>query len=272
MPRELRRLLLSPERLSAAGSDGRVSLSSDECHYLKRVLRLRSGDAFAVVDGAGQLWQAQLEGQLAVLQQPLAQPLERQPAADVRLQLAVAMPRRDGDVLLRMATELGIDRFVPLQAARSVAERWNAQRSRLILREAVEQSERLWAPELSEPQAASAWFSAEAATDAAGSFQLRLLATTRQAGLPQLSWLLSSEADIQPQPATLMGPASLTVAIGPEGGWSPEEEMLAQAHGWRAVTLGPTILRSSTAAVTAAVLMVSWRQGLSCGTCRPPSP
>jgi 16S rRNA (uracil1498-N3)-methyltransferase len=50
------------------------------------------------------------------------------------------------------------------------------------------------------------------------------------------------------------------VAIGPEGGWSPDEEQAALAQGWMAVQLGPTILRTSTAAVAAATLLVNWRQ------------
>jgi 16S rRNA (uracil1498-N3)-methyltransferase len=52
------------------------------------------------------------------------------------------------------------------------------------------------------------------------------------------------------------------MAIGPEGGWSPAEEELAISQGWIPVSLGPTILRSSTAAVTAAALLSHWRAGL----------
>lgn len=51
MARDLRRLLIAPERL--AGSGTLVALESAEHHYLSRVLRLRPGDRFAVIDGAG---------------------------------------------------------------------------------------------------------------------------------------------------------------------------------------------------------------------------
>ena len=251
MARELRRLLLSPERLSAATGDGgssAVRLTGEEQHYLQRVLRLRDGDRFALVDGAGHLWQARLAKGQAELLQPLDRPLQSQAAPELQLQLAVAMPRRDGDVLLRMATELGIDRLQPLLAERSVVERWNPQRSCVIVREAVEQCERLLAPQLAEPVPLLPWLSRQSGP--------RFLATTREATLPQLQAVLSDLG------RSLAVPTVLTVAIGPEGGWSPAEEEQAQASGWQPVQLGPTILRSSTAAVAAATLVCSWRAEL----------
>ena len=195
MARELRRLLISPERCAAV-----LPLSSDERHYLQRVLRLRDGDGFAIVDGIGHLWQAVLQQGQAHLQQPLERPdaCELQPSP--RLRLAVALPRRDSDVLLRMATELGIDQV---------------------------EGPRFWA-------------------------------TTRQHELPTLAESLGAAGSALPP--------EVTVAIGPEGGWSPAEEALAAAHGWQPVQLGSTILRCSTAAVAAAALLSSWR--FSCGTCR----
>ena len=249
MVRELRRLLLSPDRLAAAAATGAVPLSAPEQHYLARVLRLRSGDGFAVVDGAGHLWQASLCNGAAQLLQPHTAPLQVQSRPQPSLQLAVALPRRDADVILRMATELGIDALQPITAERSVVERWNAERAAGLVREAVEQCERLWAPQLLVPCPA-----AELLVAAKG---LRLLATTRRAGLPPLERLLSDRL--------LNGrdgdqTSQICVAIGPEGGWSPGEEQTAIAHGWVAVQLGSTILRTSTAAVAAATLLANWRQ------------
>jgi 16S rRNA (uracil1498-N3)-methyltransferase len=50
---------------------------------------------------------------------------------------------------------------------------------------------------------------------------------------------------------------ALEVAIGPEGGWAPEEEALFDANGWRAVSLGPRILRAETAALAALAVIAS---------------
>jgi len=252
--RELRRVLLSPARLAAAALTAQgaplVRLSPEECHYLLRVLRLRNGDPFAVVDGAGHLWQACLQEQSAALAQPLARPLLSQPPPRPRLQLALAMPRRDGDVLLRMVTELGIDGVQPLQAQRSVPERWNQPRSAGIVREALEQCERLWLPQLGAPQPAADWM--------AWASGLRLLAIPRRDALPPLASVLAAQA--------AAAPGELWVAIGPEGGWTDTEQEQALALGWQPVSLGQEILRTSTAAVAAVVLLSSWRAVLAGGS------
>jgi 16S rRNA (uracil1498-N3)-methyltransferase len=260
-------LLVAPERLAACA--GRLALLADESHYLRRVLRLRGGEQLALLDGRGRLWTARLElarppagagrgreaqlGAVAVLEQPLSQPLQCQPAASPALELAVAMPRLDGDALLRMACELGIDRFTPLLAARSVAmERPRPGRQQAIVREAVEQCERLWQPQLALEQEALHCFSTcLAPPDAGNAAELRLLATTRREGLPSLE-------DLSVQPVRPL--QWIRMAIGPEGGWTPDEERQAEEAGWRPVSLGDTILRTSTAAVLAAGWMAARRR------------
>jgi 16S rRNA (uracil1498-N3)-methyltransferase len=185
------------------------------------------------------------------------------------------MPRRDGDVLLRMACELGIDLFLPLVAARSVAgEGLARERAAAILREACEQSERLWQPRFELPQPASQLL----ATPAAG---IGLLATTRQADLPSLdqalnNWQAANSGDSVSSGGSVSSGKSFSsggsvlLAIGPEGGWTSEEEKLALAAGWQAVSLGASILRVSTAAVAAAALLSRWR--VTCRSCSQPSP
>jgi 16S rRNA (uracil1498-N3)-methyltransferase len=51
---------------------------------------------------------------------------------------------------------------------------------------------------------------------------------------------------------------SLELALGPEGGWAPEEEALFDANGWRATSLGPRILRAETAAIAALAVVASY--------------
>jgi 16S rRNA (uracil1498-N3)-methyltransferase len=242
MARELRRLLIEPARLAEE-----LALTAEESRYLTRVLRYGAGDRFAVTDGAGRLWSAVLlDRRTARLQQPAGAPLEAVAAPSPALTLALAVPRLDGDVVVRMACELGVDRLQPLLAERSsVGAERRGGRWPAILREASEQCERLWLPELGEAVEASSWL----AKPAPG---LALLATTRQHPLPLLGSLLA---------ATSAGESSeaIELAIGPEGGWSPAEEALALAAGRQAVNLGPRILRCSTAAVAGLSLLSQWR-------------
>jgi len=274
MAKELRRLLINPERLRAAAGQGqpRLAINDGEAHYLRRVLRLGRGDRVAVVDGQGRLWSAELAGDGTLeLQQPLAAPLHQQPAPQPQLLLAMAVPRRDGELVWRMATEIGVDVLQPLVAAFSQVggqggtqgrETWPLDRWSTIVQEATEQCERLWLPRLEPPCHALEWLGAPPEG-------LGLIATTRQEGLPRLEELLAralSPRPDNPAPATM-----ISLAIGPEGGWSERELAVAQAAGWRAVSLGEAILRTSTAAIAGVSRLASWR-ALSCASCPSPSP
>ncbi len=267
MSRELRRLLIAPERIAAAGRDGtgelRVSLDSGERHYLARVLRYRPGDRLAVVDGCGHLWSAVLEPEDRLRwEQPLEAPLAQQEQPQPPLTLAMAVPKREADLVWRMATELGADRLQPLLARRGApGERCPISRWQEILREASEQCERLWLPELGPPLEAGPWL----ARTVDG---VALLATTRRPGLQPLMEVLQELQGPAPESNC---PSGLRLAVGPEGGWTPEEETVAEAAGWRPVCLGPTILRTSTAAVAGLAQLSAWR-ALSCASCPPPSP
>lgn len=244
MARERRRLLMARQRLQAAG--GTLALDPEESRYLTRVLRYGPGDGFAVVDGEGQLWQARLEAaDRARLEQPLDQPHQRQPAPRPALVLAAAVVKRDFELVVRMAVELGVDRLVPLLCERTaVLGQIKAERWRSIATEAAEQCERLWLPQIAEPTPV-----ADLLASASGP---RYWATTRVTGVPELMEPL--EALPAPTEAT-----AVWLACGPEGGWSPAEEERARAAGWQAVGLGPRILRSSTAAVAGLALLSSWR-------------
>lgn len=251
MSRELRRLLIEPGRLAAAAC-GPVELVPQERHYLSRVLRYRDGDRLAVVDGCGHLWSARLAGSgLLQLEQPLAAPLQSAPPPAPPLVLALALPKKDVELVWRMAAELGADRLVPLLGRRSVRqgtpplERWSA-----VLREAIEQCERLWLPRLEPLLPAATWL----AEPPRG---VGLLATTRRDDLPLPAELLADPAAV---PQKL---APISLAIGPEGGWSEEEEGIAVEAGWRPVNLAATILRSGTAAVAGVAQLAAWRLSFS---------
>jgi 16S rRNA (uracil1498-N3)-methyltransferase len=129
------------------------------------------------------------------------------------------------------------------------------------VREATEQCERLWHPQLESPCEAGAWL----ARPAPG---IALLATARRDALPLCSQRLRQLADGASEVDLAAG---IRLAVGPEGGWSPEEEERAEAAGWHAVSLGGSILRTATAAVSGVALLADWR-ALRSASCRPPSP
>ena len=238
---ERRRLLLTPDRLAEGGS---VLLNTEEQHYLRRVLRLRCGGRVDVIDGCGHLSVATLvEPQLLELD---TAPLKVEPLAQPQLGLAVALIRRGMDDVIRMACELGIDRIQPLRCERCVPqaehrpERWAA-----IIREAVEQCERLWMPQLLEVKDLSEWIGDEQGR--------RLVGVTRESGPPPLHQCMRQQHHPD---------QNIWLVIGPEGGWASGEQRLFSEAGIEPVQMGSTILRSSTAAVAGAVELVRWRDGL----------
>jgi len=244
---ELRRLLIAPDRLNALdGASQTLVLDTTEQHYLRRVLRCRVGDEVAVVDGVGSLWTALLTAGDALTLPP--RPDQQQPPQTPRLGLAVALIRRGFDDALRMACELGVDEIQPLRCERCVPQaEHRPERWRTILQEAVEQCERLWMPTLNPLRSLEEW-TAEGSRVAMG--------VTRDALTPSFGdWLA-----VQHQLPANQQPSPQWMVIGPEGGWSVAEEALGVARGWGRVHLGPSILRSSTAAVCAAVELVRWRQ------------
>lgn len=203
-------------------------LSEPAVHHLFRVLRLAPGEPVTVTDGAGQ-WRScvvaggRLEPAGAVC--TVARP-------DEPLTIGVAMPKADRpEWIVQKLTELGVDRIVFLHAARSVV-RWNGERARRHLERlrqvaagAVEQSRRVWVPELAGPLAATDFLAGAVAAEPGG---------------------------------RAIGAADRTIAIGPEGGWTPDE--VAAARG--TVDLGGAVLRVETAALSAAVRAVTAAEGV----------
>ena len=244
MVAELRRLLIESKRLADRDGNGCLVLRDDERHYLRRVLRLRPGAPVAVVDGRGHLWEGRLqaEGQLLVP----AGCETTTPAKTPQLGLAIALVRRGMDDVMRMACELGVDCIQPLQATRCTPQaEYKPERWQLILKEAVEQCERLWMSQLL-PLA-----STDDAWSMPNSSDTLAIATTRLEGISALEPWLQRQTP---------GNNCIWLAIGPEGGWDPQEQAKAVREGWSPISLSEDILRSSTAAIAGVTALSSWRR------------
>jgi 16S rRNA (uracil1498-N3)-methyltransferase len=215
-----------------------VELGKEHLHYLTRVMRLGDGATIKVLDNSGTAFTCRLEGKQAIVEGR-----EAVPEAPVAVTLYQALPKADKlDWILQKATELGVARIVPLVAARSVAqvkgdkleaklERWTK-----LVTEAAEQSERGRIPEVLAPIEPSK------VDLAPGEWAFVLAERGKNLSLP---------ASLPPTP-----PAAVSLFIGPEGGWTPDELELLAAAGARPVTLGPRILRTETAALAAVTLVM----------------
>ena len=247
---EKRRLLINPNRLShEIDCNGELKLTSNESHYLSRVMRMSSDDMFEVIDGKGHLWDAKIVKNKAIkftsgIDTPIKVISRKKPL----ISIAVAIPKKGFDNFLQMSCEIGVDIIQPLISKRSVIKEFNNVkiiRYKKIIRESVEQSERLWSPEIRQALDFPKW------VDNLPSYSQIGFATTRIEDLQDcVDWLKQTPHKI----------SQIWIVIGPEGGWTKDEEALAFNSGLVGVSMGETILRTSTAAVSACQLMTSWRR------------
>jgi len=206
-----------------------LELADGDHHHLARVLRLRPGDELTASDGAGR-WRRCRFG--APLEPDGETTHDAEPKPAITIAFALVKGERPEWVVQKL-TELGVDRIVPFVAERSVV-RWDPdkaarQRDRweTVAREASMQSRRSYLPTI-EPVAG---FAAVAGRDGA------------------------AIADRSGRPPTLTHPV---VLVGPEGGWSDAE----RSAGAATISLGPTVLRTETAAIVAGAALCGLRSAL----------
>ena len=230
-----------PELAPAAGA--LVTLSPEESHHLLRVLRLGPGAEVEIFGGDGRAWRGAVEA----IEGDRAQVRLREPVAEpgqgpvVNLAVA-ALKHRAIDLLIEKASELGVARLQPLLAARCVAQpderegavpaRW----SRLALA-AAKQCGRNAPLEIRTALPLAAWLKEMAGSGGA-------YADGAEGAAPIGEWLATRDADTE----------ATWIAIGPEGGWTPEERRKFEEVGFAAVALGPLTLRAETAAIAAAAV------------------
>ena len=216
--------------------DGRVRLDPEESAHCVRVLRHRAGDDISVIDGRGTLYRCVLEAADAkgALGRVLAC-THGFGAHPYRLTMAVC-PTKNIDRFewfVEKATEIGVDTVAPVIGERSERKILKTERLRRLALSAAKQSLKGAVPQIEEPVSVRD-FIAAAPADAC-----------------KLICYCFDDAERIPVTAALQTDRPVCVLIGPEGDFSPEEAALARENGWIPVQLGPSRLRTETAALTA---------------------
>jgi 16S rRNA (uracil1498-N3)-methyltransferase len=225
-------------------------LSGAQATHLARVLRAQTGMQFDIVAGDRVRRGEIVEISDLIIEFALGEEIDADPALPVTLLLAIFKFDRL-EWAIEKATELGVERIIPViarrtekhlaQAAAARVERW-----RRIAREAAQQSRRSDAVEILDPLQVK-----DAIREEPEAMRLLLAESERTAML----------RDALTAPNENVGetsPRRIRLAIGPEGGWTPEEETLFANEGWAPVSLGPRILRAETAAITAVSIVAAW--------------
>jgi 16S rRNA (uracil1498-N3)-methyltransferase len=241
------RIYIPRERLVG----GEVELLPEESGYLARVRRMEAGDALEVFDGQGSCWQAVLNRgrtQLALGQKRAARSHQR-----FTFELWQGLAKADRmEWVIQKATELGVARIVPLASERSVVKLPPARaaskllRWRKIAQEAARQSGRSDVPEVSEVSTLAA-----------------LLRLPEQGISVALAYEREQQQGLGGFLQGIADGSRIALAVGPEGGFEPDEIERVHAAGIPSVGLGDRVLRTETAAVAVCVLALAAAGGMS---------
>ena len=235
-------------RRDVSGPSGR--LSGPEHHHLSRVARMRPGDEVRLFDETGTMYTARIASlgpdatDLVIL--------SSEPAGSPRTKLTLGQSVLKAGAMesvVQKATELGVFAIAPLLSRRSVVkasgeggrrvERW----ARIALA-AAKQSHTGRVPRIYEPAALAAFLAADPPGEK--------LVLTERGGTPFREILAGAGSS---------RPAAAVILVGPEGGWESSEEAEILRAGFRAVSLGGTILRAETAAISAAAMAMHFWNG-----------
>jgi 16S rRNA (uracil1498-N3)-methyltransferase len=228
------RFYLTPDEWISAAP----TLGSEDSHHCADVLRLQIGDRVTLFDGAGSVADAMLTEVHRKHCRVTIGERTNTPPLKCAITLAQAVPKgKNMDLILQKAVELGASTIVPLLTRRTVVrldeedgsrkqERWQQ-----IALEACKQCGRNQVPRFTHPSS------------------LEEFLNQPREGLVLLASLQPGAVSIKEALAKTPDHQAVTVLVGPEGDFTPEESAAALAAGAIPVTLGPMILRAETAAI-----------------------
>ena len=220
-------------------------LPASEARHLRHVLRIRDGECVEIFDGKGGRWTGEVafHGEEVFICRLTELAMSPAAQSSPRLVLAMALIKSARfEWALEKATELGVHEFLPLHTSRSEIRismeklpnrysRWER-----IVTESVKQCRRTDIPQVHLPM------------------EFRDFCITKE--YEKFEKIMFYEKSSEPwHPAQSMYLGDTVLCIGPEGGWTEEEIVLAEKSGCRIFSLGGHILRTETAAIAATAVV-----------------
>jgi 16S rRNA (uracil1498-N3)-methyltransferase len=216
-----------------------AELIGEEARHLSHVLRVEVGQKYEISDNTN-LYLAEIE--MARKERIVFRILEKLPVSEsvVHVTLLASLIKFDHfEMILEKATELGVATIVPVEATRSERGLERAVEKRLtrwrrIVLESSQQSRRAKLPEVATP--------VDFVDALKHHSKARLFLDEERTGLPILKALASR-------------PGTVSLLVGPEGGWTDTERNQAIVAEWTSVSLGPQVLRAETAAIASMAIL-----------------
>ncbi len=234
-----------------------VRISKPELiNQIRHVLRLSPGDQIIVLNGTGAVHRCCIAGITPHhVQAEIIKTDYRDPQIRPNITVCQALLRGGRfELVLQKLTELGVGGIIPLICERNVAKYSGNKREhwQRVVREAAEQCERVSIPPVVEPMAVKKLLPQLMTTvNFSNALRIICLPCATELTIPEILRQYDGTT------GTTMPPGDVYVMIGPEGDFAQDEISCALECGFTAVSLGPRILRSETAAICATALLIS---------------
>jgi len=236
---------------AALSPGGTVALPPDTASHLAKVLRARTGDEIVLFNGDGREFDGRVDtvrGSRVTAAVGDGREVDRE--SPLRITLVQCLPRGDRmDLIVQKATELGVSRIVPVLSQRSVVRLDKSQTEskiahwRAVAVSACEQCGRNRLPAIDSAQPLLNYLGGS------------------PSGSPG-RWVFEPDSYPPAQGVAATGPVE--IAIGPEGGFAPDELEAFRVAGFAQAGLGPRILRAETAAIAAVVWLQARGGDMQC--------
>ena len=222
-----------------------LELEEDTSRHMVSVLRMKKGDSVNLTDGKGSLLTTVIEDAHKKHCRVSITSVTETPRAGERIVIGISLVKNASrfEWFLEKATEMGISEIIPLLCDRTEKERFRLDRMRQIMVSAMLQSQQAWLPQLEEPVAFSTLFHQPLLEGMAGRYIAHCL----------------EEERIELSQALQQAQGDRILLIGPEGDFTAGEIAKAIEERFLPVMLGPTRLRTETAALYGAVLLAANR-------------
>ncbi len=270
------RFFINPDSVDL--NSGSILITGEDVRHIGNVLRAVSGDILELSDGSGTDYEVVIE-QIAkdsiLTKITTARPNRTEPPIEITLFQGI--PKADKmDYIIQKCIELGVTRIVPVITARTIVKFSNAKDSaskavrwRRIALEAAKQCDRGFIPQVEEP------VRLEKALEMAGDYSLKLIPYEEESEVSLKDILRqygetfrngnpggnsvspdTESSNSDGRSARRDGNRRIGILIGPEGGFDPSEVEKAVKIGFYSVTLGPRILRTETAGMAVAAIIM----------------
>jgi 16S rRNA (uracil1498-N3)-methyltransferase len=218
-------------------SSATVQLGEDMSKHIVQVLRMAKGDQLQLTNGAGIKAVAVITDDNRKRCKVSIEQKTEVPASSKKITVAISLIKNASrfEWFLEKATELGVSEIIPLICERTEKEKFRPERLQQIIVSALLQSQQCWMPVLHEPR------------------PFKDVVSDSKAAHKLIAHCMNTEKN----PLEDVGPSAATILlIGPEGDFTKSEIDLALQHGFLPVTLGSTRLRTETAGLVGAALLL----------------